>query len=53
MVLAVLPLVEKSKERAFSRRPLAMGIFALFLLLLLASLVAGMAPVAMASEGGI
>ena len=53
VVLAVLPLVEKSTEGAFSRRPLAMGVFALFLVLLLASLVAGLAPMAAAAEGGI
>jgi ubiquinol-cytochrome c reductase cytochrome b subunit len=52
VALAVLPLVEKSPERAFSRRPLAMGVFGLFLLLLLASLVAGLGPMAGASVGG-
>ncbi|NNM05880.1 MAG: hypothetical protein HKO65_12390 [Gemmatimonadetes bacterium] len=42
--LAVLPLVVRTKEESFTRRPVAMGLFALFLLLLLASLIAGLGP---------
>ena len=50
--LAVLPLVVRTKEQAFSRRPVAMGLFILFLLLLLASLAAGLGPGAGPSMGG-
>jgi quinol-cytochrome oxidoreductase complex cytochrome b subunit len=41
LALAVLPLVVRTKEQAFTRRPVAMGLFALFLVLLVASLIAG------------
>jgi hypothetical protein len=42
LLLAVLPLVERSREGAFSRRPLGMGLFFFFLLLLLVSLFMGL-----------
>ncbi|MFC1791223.1 cytochrome bc complex cytochrome b subunit [Gemmatimonadota bacterium] len=41
LALAVLPLVEKSRVRTFRGRPLTQVVFALFALLLLASLIAG------------
>jgi quinol-cytochrome oxidoreductase complex cytochrome b subunit len=44
LMLVVLPLVERSGEGPFYRRPLAMGAFALLLLFLVASLVAGLSP---------
>lgn len=44
IALAVLPLVVRTDESAFTRRPVAMGLFILFLALLLISLVAGLAP---------
>jgi len=40
-MLAVLPLVERSRDDAFSRRPLAMGLFGIFLLFLLVCLFMG------------
>jgi len=40
--LALLPLIERSQHQEFSRRPLAMGLFGLFLLFLLGSLLAGL-----------
>ncbi len=52
LALAVLPLIERSKDREFSRRPLAMGIFGLFLLFILGSLLAGLSLGAGASMGG-
>jgi ubiquinol-cytochrome c reductase cytochrome b subunit len=42
LALALLPLLVTNHEREFSRRPVAMGLFILFLLLLLVSLVAGL-----------
>jgi len=42
LMLALLPLVERSREDKFSRRPLALGVFGLFLLFLLGSLLAGL-----------
>ncbi len=53
VALAGLPLVVQTNEQAFSRRPVAMGLFLLFLLLLLVSLVAGLGPGAGASMGGV
>jgi hypothetical protein len=44
LALAVLPLVERGSERSFFRRPLALGTFLLLLVLLVASLVSGLAP---------
>lgn len=52
VALAVLPLVVQTKEQAFSRRPVAMGLFALFLVLLLVSLFAGLGPGSPLSGGG-
>lgn len=52
VALAALPLLVQNKEQAFSRRPVAMGLFALFLLLLLASLVAGLGPGVGLQAGG-
>ena len=50
LLLAVLPLVERSREGAFSRRPLAMGLFGIFLLFLLVSLFMGLS---MGLEAGV
>lgn len=44
LALAVLPLLVRTKEEAFTRRPVAMWLSVLFLLLLLASLFAGLGP---------
>jgi quinol-cytochrome oxidoreductase complex cytochrome b subunit len=52
LALAVLPLVERSQDREFSRRPLAMAIFGLFLLFLLASLFLGLNIGTAAAMGG-
>jgi quinol-cytochrome oxidoreductase complex cytochrome b subunit len=52
LALAVLPLIERSQEPEFSRRPLAMGIFGLFLLFLLASLLLGLNLGAEVAMGG-
>jgi quinol-cytochrome oxidoreductase complex cytochrome b subunit len=52
LALAVLPLVVQTKEQAFSRRPVAMGLFALFLVLLLVSLFAGLSPGSPLPVGG-
>jgi len=53
VLLAILPLVEKSQESSFSRRPMALVLSALFLLLLLVSLMAGLGSGAGASTVGI
>ncbi len=50
--LAVLPLAVRTKEEALSRRPVAMGLSLLFLILLLVSLVAGLGPGLGALTGG-
>jgi len=42
LALALLPLIERSRDREFSRRPLAMGIFGLFLFFLLVSMFMGL-----------
>jgi ubiquinol-cytochrome c reductase cytochrome b subunit len=42
LMLAILPLVERSRDDGFTRRPFAMGLFGLFLLFLLVSLFMGM-----------
>jgi len=52
VALAVLPLAVRTNEQAFSRRPVAMGLFILFLLLLLASLLAGLPWGAGSTTGG-
>ena len=52
LALAVLPLVERSRDREFSRRPLAMGIFGLFLLFLLLTMFMGLNMGAGAAMGG-
>jgi len=50
LLLAILPLVERSREGAFSRRPLAMGLLGIFLLFLLVSLFMGLS---MGLEAGV
>ncbi len=52
IALAALPLVARTGESAFTRRPVAMGLFALFLLLLMVSLIAGLGPGVPPSVGG-
>ncbi len=52
VALAVLPLVVRTEENAFTRRPVAMGLFILFLVLLLVSFTVGFAPGAGLSPGG-
>jgi quinol-cytochrome oxidoreductase complex cytochrome b subunit len=52
LALAVLPLMVRTNETAFTRRPVAMGLFILFLVLLLVSLAVGLAPGTGPSPGG-
>ncbi len=52
LALAVLPLLVRTDEQALSRRPVAMGLFILFLLLLLVSLIAGLPPGVESTMGG-
>ncbi len=52
VALALLPLVERTREGGLFRRPVAGAVLALFLLLLLLSLVAGLAPGPAAAMGG-
>ena len=52
LALAVLPLVVRTDEQALSRRPVALGLFILFLLLLLVSLIAGLPPRVESTMGG-
>ena len=51
-LLAILPLVDRSKESGIGRRPLALGLSLLFLLLLLISWAAGIST-GMGIEGGV
>lgn len=50
LAMALLPLIERTRNRELSRRPLAMGVFGLFLLFLLVSLIAGLT---LGSEGAM
>ena len=53
LFMAILPLVDRSKREGLFRRPLALTVSILFLLLLAASWVAGATGVAGPGEGGM